>query len=162
VNWKQRLHKTAHILTIFLLSTAEFFAIDDIHVMCTKPPQCVLLRQNRNRGARFTSLEDGSIPVFPIERSITINNYSIRRRQVPMCAAFSLTDYKTQAQTFSEAVLDLVSKGRDSHREFCSFYVQVGRLTSSERLHLLEKVRMSDVSKKPHRIWLQKWQDCRP
>ena len=25
----------------------------------------------------------------------------------------------------------LVSKGRDSHREFCSFYVQVGRLTSS-------------------------------
>ena len=67
--------------------------------MCTKPPQCVFLRQNRSRGARFTSLEDGSIPVFPIERSITIKNYSIRRRQVPMCAAFSLTDYKTQGQS---------------------------------------------------------------
>jgi len=67
-----------------------------------------------------------------------------------MCAAFGLTDYKTQGQTFSEALLDLVSKGRDSHREFCSFYVELGRLTTSKRLHLLEKIRMSDISKKPH------------
>lgn len=70
-----------------------------------------------------------------------------RFRCVPLLV---MTDYKTQAQTFSEAVLDLVSKGRDSHREFCSFYVQVGRLTSSERLHLLENIRMSYISKKPH------------
>ena len=89
-------------------------------------------------------MEDGSKPVFPIERSI------ITLFDVPMCAAFSLTDYKTQAQTFSEALLDLVSKGRDSHREFCSFYVKLGRLTSSERLHLLENIQMSDISKKPH------------
>ena len=65
-----------------------------------------------------------------------------RFRCVPLLV---MTDYKTQAQTFSEAVLDLVSKGRDSHREFCSFYVQVGRLTSSERLHLLENIRMSYI-----------------
>jgi hypothetical protein len=108
----------------------------------------VLLRQNRSRGARFTSLEDGSMPVFPIERSITIKNYSIRRRQVPMCAAlsFSLTDYKTQGQTFFEALLDLAPKGRDSDCEF--FYVETGCLTSSERFHLLEKLQFSNINKK--------------
>ena len=150
VNWKQQLPKTAHI--------AKLFAIDDKRVMCMKSPQCVLLRQNRNRGARFTSLEDSSIPVFPIERSITIKNHSIRRGQVPMCAAFSLTDYETQGQTFSKALLDLVSKGRDSHREFCSLYIEIGLLTTSERLHLLEKIRMSE---RPHPdLW--RWRDCKP
>ena len=119
--------------------------------MCTKPPRCVLTRQARNRGVCFTSLEDGIIPVFPIERSITIKNYSIRRRQVPMCAAFSLTDYKSQGQTFFEALLDLKPRGRDSHREFCSFYVEIGRLTTSRRLHLLEKLEWADIKKlKPH------------
>jgi hypothetical protein len=29
-----------------------------------------------------------------ITRSIKIKGYSIRRKQVPMCAAFSITDYK--------------------------------------------------------------------
>ena len=119
--------------------------------MCTKPPRCVLFRQSRNRGAHFTSLEDDIVPVFPIERSITIKNHSIRRRQVPQCAAFSLTDYKSQAKTFSEALLDLKPKGRDWHREFCSFYVQTGRLTTSQRLHLLEKLEWTDLEKlKPH------------
>ena len=33
----------------------------------------------------------GSISVFPITRSITMKDCSIRRRQVPMCPAFSLT-----------------------------------------------------------------------
>jgi hypothetical protein len=81
--------------------------------------------------ARFTSLEDSSIPVFPIERSI--KNHSIRRRQVPVCAAFSLTDYETQGQTFSKALLDLMSKGSDSHHEFCSLYIEIGLLTTSTR-----------------------------
>jgi len=70
-----------------------------------------------------------------------------------MCGAFSLTDYKSQGQTFSEALLDLKSyptRGRDSHRNFCSFYVELGRLTSSKGLHLLEKIELSDISNKPH------------
>src|SRR6267378_57143 len=66
----------------------------------------------------FEGLDEGVIPVFPIERSITIKSYSIRRKQVPTCAAFSLTDYKVQGQTFIEAILDLKNdtgtRGRDA------------------------------------------------
>jgi len=135
------------------LYIAQFFAIDDMHIMCTKPPRCILFQQSRNRGTHFNSLEDGTIPIFPTERSITIKSYSIRRKQVPLCTAFAVTDYKSQGQTFSDAILDLETnhkKGQDSHRKFCSFYVQLGRLTSSKGLHLLKKIDISDITNKPH------------
>jgi len=68
-----------------------------------------------------------------------------------MCAAFGITDYKSQGQTFSEALLDLKPRGRDSHREFCSFYVETGRLSTSQGLHLLERLEWADIQKlKPH------------
>ena len=71
-----------------------------------------------------------------------------------MCAAFSLTDYKVQSQTLTEAVLDLKEdstiKGQSAHYKFCSKYVQLSRLQSSQRLHLLRPIQMSDVSFQPH------------
>jgi hypothetical protein len=134
---------------------AQFFLLDDIHILCTTPPRCVLFQHFRSRTVfNFHSLDENIIPVFPIDRSITIKSYSIRRKQVPMCAAFSITDYKSQSQTFSEAVVDLRNgagiKGRDSHRSFCSFNVQVSRLISQQGLNLLQKIQMSDVNFQPH------------
>jgi hypothetical protein len=67
----------------------------------------------------------------PIERSIRIKNYSVRCRQVSVCPAFCLTDYKVQGKTLSKAILDLrnhsLSKGQDDHRKYCSAYAQVRR-----------------------------------
>jgi hypothetical protein len=134
--------------------TAQFFPINDLHVMCTKPPRCVLIRPFRPCASSFDGVEQGNVPIFPIERSITIKNYSIRRRQVAMCAAFCLTDYKVQGQTISEGIVDLKkdckAKGRESHRNFCSVNVQLSRFTSLQRLYLLEEIQASDVNFKPH------------
>jgi len=125
-----------------------------MHVMCTKPPRCVLFRPLRPRASSFEALEDGIVPIFPIERSITIKNNSIRRKQVPMCSAFCVTDHKAQGQTFSEGVVDLKhdskAKGRDSHLVFCSINVQLLRFTSLQRLYLLERIQASDINFKPH------------
>ena len=70
-----------------------------------------------------------------------------------MCAAFSLTDYKVQSQTLTEAVLDLKEdstiKGQSAHYKFCSKYVQLSRLQSSQRFHLLRPIQMSDVNFQP-------------
>ena len=41
-------------------------------------------------------------------------------------------------------------KGGDSHRYFCPVYVQVSRFTTLQGLYLLEDIRSSDVSFKPH------------
>jgi len=139
---------------IIVEPNTEFFPLDDIHIICTKPPRCVLFRALRPRTSKFGDLEDGVVPVFPITRSISIKNCSIRRRQIPMCPAFSLTDYKVQSQTLSEALLDLGEdnsiKSRDPHRKFCSFIVQLSRIQSLDGLHLLRPIQMSDLNLKPH------------
>jgi hypothetical protein len=139
-------------LTLKLL--AEFFKIDDLHILCTKPPACVLFRQDNSKHLAFKDLEAKVVPVFPIERSITVKGYSVRRKQVPMCPAFSLTDYKVQGLTLTTAVLDLKGdpsgKGQNEHKTFCSMYVQLSRLRSLEGLHLLQEIDMKDLRFRPH------------
>lgn len=117
--------------------------------MCTKPPSCVIFGPNRSKATVFQGLEPSAMPIFPLERSITIKGYSVRRKQLPMCPASFLTDYKVQGSTLSAAILDLKDdptiRGQDHHRKYCSTYVQLSRLRSSNGLHLLQKLDMHDL-----------------
>jgi hypothetical protein len=101
-------------------------------MFCTKPPACLLVKLNRPQSAEFDNLEPSTTPVFPLERSVSLKGFSIRRKQVPMCPAFCLTDYKVQGSTLTEAMLDLKNdptrRGWDAHRKFCSTCVQLSRL----------------------------------
>jgi hypothetical protein len=137
----------------------EFFEIDDLHILCTKPPACVLFQQDNSKRLEFEDLEADVIPVFPLERSITIKGYSVRRRQVPMCPAFGLTDYKVQGSTLMTAVLDLkddpTAKGKDHHKKYCSIYVQLSRLRSLAGLYLLQKIDMEDLRFQPDKRLLK-------
>ena len=85
--------------------------------------------------------------------SITVKGYSVRRKQIPVCPAFCLTDYKIQGATLNSVILDLKDDGKsrrqDSHRKYCSTYVQLSRLRSLEGLHLMQPIIMSDVEHKP-------------
>lgn len=118
-------------------------------MFCTKPPACLLVKLNRPQSAEFDHLESSTTPIFPLERSVSLKGFSIRRKQVPMCPAFCLTDYKVQGSTLTEAILDLKNdptrRGWDAHRKFCSTYVQLSRLRSFKGLHLLQKISMEDV-----------------
>jgi hypothetical protein len=69
--------------------------MDDLYILCTKPPACVLFQRDHSEHPKFDDLDAKIIPVFPLERPITIKGHSVRRRLVPMCPAFSLTDYKS-------------------------------------------------------------------
>ena len=124
-----------------------------MYILCTKPPACVLFRQENSKHPGFEGLEAKVFPVFPIERSIKIKEYSVRRKQVPICPAFCLTDYKVQSLTFTTAVLDLKDdpalKGQDKHRKFCSYYVQLSRLQTRIGVHLLRKIEMKDLQFRP-------------
>lgn len=61
------------------------------------------------------------MPIFPIERSISVKGLSVRRKQIPIFPAFCLVDYKVQGSTLSAAILDLKNdtarRGQDSHRK---------------------------------------------
>jgi hypothetical protein len=93
------------------------------------------------------------MPIFPIEGSVTVKGYSVRRKQVPMCPAFCLTEYKVQGLTLPAAILDLKDDpsicGLDHHRKYCSLYVQLSRIQSSKGLHLLQKLDMKDLQFRP-------------
>jgi hypothetical protein len=93
------------------------------------------------------------MPIFPIERSISVKGLSVRRKQIPICPAFCLTDYKVQGSTLSAAILDpkndTARRGQDSHRKYCSLYVQLSRLRSFEGLHLLQKITTDDLRFSP-------------
>ena len=89
-------------------------------IACHNIAHRVLVLQSRNRGALFTALELDGISAFPIERSITIKNYSIRRRQVPIHASDRLQ--------FSEALLDLRSRGTG-----VSTHSIIGAITSTKK-----------------------------
>ena len=121
--------------------------MDDLYILCTKPPACVLFQRDNSNHSKFDGLDAKIIPVFPLERSNTVKGRSLRRRQVPMRPAFSLTDYKVQGSTLMTAVLDLkdnpTSKG-DHHKKYCSTYVQLSRLRSLDGLHLLQRIDMDD------------------
>jgi hypothetical protein len=82
-----------------------------------------------------------------------VKGYSVRRKQIPICPAFCLTDYKIQGTSLDSAILDLrddrKSRGRDSHRRFCSTYVQLSRLRSLAGLHLLQPIEMCDLQHAP-------------
>jgi hypothetical protein len=121
--------------------------------MFTKPPAYILFEPKRPKHTAFQDLEPSVLPIFHLERSITLKGYSVRRTQVPMCPAFSLADYKMQGSTLVAAILDLKDdptiRGQDRHRKYCSMYVQLFRLHSSKGFHLLQKLDMQDLRFSP-------------
>ena len=73
----------------------------------------------------------------------------MRRKQIPICPAFSLTDYKVLGSTLKTAILDLkddpTAKGQSKHKKFCSMYVQLSRVQFLDRLYLLQEIGMKDL-----------------
>jgi hypothetical protein len=129
---------------------ADFFEVDDLYIMCTKPPACVLFKPDASRVSAFDGLEPSITPIFPVQKSFTCKGYSIRRRQVPLCPAFCLTQYKVQGLTLKKAVLDMKAEPRRTEHEKCTAnYVQLGRLETSEGVYLLQEIDMSDLLFKP-------------
>jgi hypothetical protein len=128
---------------------AEFFEIDDLYILYTKPPACVLFQQDNLEHSKFKGLDSKIVPVFLLERSITVKGHSVHRTQVPICPVFSLTDYKVQGSILTNAVLDLKhdpsTRGQDSYKKYCSNYVQLSRLRSLQGLHLLQSITIEDL-----------------
>lgn len=127
--------------------------LDDVYILCTRPPACLLFEPNRAKSIPLQSLQDNVLPIFPLEASITVKGFSVRRRQVPICPAFCLTDYKVQGATFDSAIVDLKhdrrNRHQDSYRRYCSTYVQLSRLRSFAGLHLLQPIDLSDLQHNP-------------
>ncbi|KAJ5082332.1 hypothetical protein N7532_011375 [Penicillium argentinense] len=97
---------------------------------------------NRIQMEKFARLRNQRIYIYPAihTRTKSTGPGNIRLRA---------DDYKVQGSTLASAILDLKDdptiRGLDRHRKFCSTYVQLSRLRSSEGLHLLQRLDMKDL-----------------
>jgi hypothetical protein len=57
---------------------AEFHELDDLQILCTKPPACLLFKPNQPKAIQFYSLSWDILPIFPLKTSVTIKGYSVR------------------------------------------------------------------------------------
>ncbi len=99
-------------------------------------------------------LPENVFPIFPAKFIFTMYGISVTRLKILMTPGFAITDYKVQGTTFQTAVLDLhrhsKSKDKDSHKRFCSNYVQLFRLQIFDGVGLLQLITLNDIESKLH------------
>jgi hypothetical protein len=86
---------------------ASFHELDELYTFYIKPLACLLFKPSRSKSISLYSLSENALSIFPLEASITIKGFLVRRRQVPIYLAFCLTAYKVQGTTPESAILDL-------------------------------------------------------
>jgi hypothetical protein len=57
---------------------AEFHKLNDLQILCTKPPACLLFKPNRPKAIHFQSLTQDLLPTFPLKTSVTVKGYSVQ------------------------------------------------------------------------------------
>ena len=125
----------------------------------------LLIKVVNHKFAPIGNLPPGFMPLFPTSFAIEVpvpeplasligKDIRMRWRQVPYCAAFAITDYKSQGRTFSNVILDLESpnpKGgvRGGHYTYTAVYVVLSRCCSRSGLSFLRAFPYATFFAKP-------------
>ncbi len=90
------------------------------------------------------------VSIFSIISSFHVNKTSIQRIQVLIVLVFAITEYKVQNSTFDKTVLDLKVKFEKesdiNYYKFYFLYVQLFRLRIFFDLHILESLKIKDLT----------------
>lgn len=109
-----------------------------------RPPAFILVRLDHSRAPRFGTETETIIPVSPIIKSFRLRivenskevTRSISRKQLPIAAAYALTDYRAQGQTLGAVFVDLAPPPTGSLSLF-NLYVALSRSSGRETIRLL-------------------------
>jgi PIF1-like helicase len=118
------------------------------------PPLYVLVQLSRTKVPPLEGLEDGVLPIAPMERSFTFqdatgNVKTVLRRQLPITSAYAFTDYWGQGQTINPVIVDI---GKPPSGELTPF-------TQHPSEHLRqEDRRLEKLDKDTENWWLQEKQ----
>ncbi|THH14182.1 hypothetical protein EW146_g6117 [Bondarzewia mesenterica] len=121
-------------------------------IRLAKLPAYILVKLDRTRAKSLDGLPDGVIPVVPAEKtfqvSLPIQNQahssrnqrmSVKRRQFPLTAAYSFTDYRSQGQTISYVIVDIASPPTGSKLTLFNIYVALSRSSGRDSIRLLRE-----------------------
>jgi hypothetical protein len=105
------------------------------------PPKYILLRFGNGTVCHLPGLPDNVWPLQPMKKTFTISDIAghskkVTRRQLPLTAAYALTDYRSQGQTIVPVIVDI---GRPPTGELTPFnvYVALSRAKGRDSIRLL-------------------------
>ncbi len=108
-------------------------------------PSYVLVKMHRTRASKLDDLDDGVVPVEPIETRMQIQvslpgkpsaKCSVCRRQFPITAAYAFTDYRSQGQTIPAVIVDIMSPPGPSKLSLFNLYVALSRSSGRDTIRL--------------------------
>ena len=102
-------------------------------------PKYILVRLERTKISHLSQLDDNVIPIEPMTISMELEKdekstcRSIQRTQYPITGSYAFTDYRSQGQTISHALVDI---GPPPHGTLSLFNLYVTLSRSPGRDHI--------------------------
>lgn len=104
------------------------------------PPAYVLIKLNRTKVKTLERLEKGVLPLTPLQRNFRVivngNEQVVTRKQLPLTPAYAFTDYRSQGQTISNAIIDIAMPPSGGLSPF-NVYVALSRGHGRDNIRLL-------------------------
>ncbi len=151
------IHKVTYnflIYPILLTDLASYTWLDDNILLSSYPLTCILLHTESALIVPFLNIPRNIYPIFPVKSTVTAKGRKLNRKQIGISPGLAYTEYKVQGAMFKSATLDLrrktIKKTAESHKRFCSIYVQLSRVQSLEGVSLLELISLEDINNHPH------------
>lgn len=103
-------------------------------------PAYILVKMNSTKVPVLEGLEQGVLPIVPLERTFNIlrqgREQAVIRRQLPLTTSYAFTDYRSQGQTISAAVIDIGTPPTGVLTPF-NLYVSLSRSRGRDTIRLL-------------------------
>ena len=115
-------------------------------------PKYILVRMNRTKACQLSGLPSNVIPIAPISMRMDVQmgngkSKAVRHTQFPVTGAYAFTDYRSQGQTISRAIIDIAPPPTGSLNLF-NLYVALSRCPDRQHIRLLRGFKEETLLKK--------------
>ena len=128
------------IVEIILDEREPTFSTSQSTVQLSYPPAYVLVKLLTTKMTQLQGLDEDIIPLVPLSRTFTIvqgsRTKTVNRVQLPLTGAYAFTDYRSQGQTISHAIID-ISTPPTGHLTPFNIYVALSRSRGRDNIRLL-------------------------
>ncbi|KAH9913591.1 uncharacterized protein B0H18DRAFT_888000 [Fomitopsis serialis] len=123
--------------------------VPDVAVVpLTRPPAYIVVRLERTKLATLDGLDECEIPIETVEQTFNIEVESgdqerqrlrkvVRRRQLPITAAYAFTDYRSQGQTIPYVIVD-IAKPPAGRLSLFNLYVALSRSSGRQTIRIFQ------------------------
>ncbi|KAI0263902.1 hypothetical protein BC834DRAFT_884505 [Gloeopeniophorella convolvens] len=119
---------------------------EDKEVVLNRPPAYILVKLERTRAPQLKGLGNNVVPIVPLQRKFDITmsdntgrkkRKTVTRRQLPITAAYTFTDYRVQGQTIPKVVVDIAPPPTGSNLSMYNMYVALSRSLGRDSIRIL-------------------------